>query len=173
MGYKISLSWNKPCTCKIFYDVDTAGQERFNQSTLGASFYRGAHGALIVYDVTNEKSFEQVSQWSDEVMNKIEPGTYFPIVVVGNKVDLRESNPESHHECVDQNAVMAWCQEHSHGHVETSVKDNFGVEAAMTTMAALALEAHRVNLRQGSDKPTKSGNIKLSEMYQESRGSCC
>jgi Ras-related protein Rab-7A len=154
--------------------VDTAGQERFNQSTLGASFYRGAHGALLVYDVTNGKSFEQVSLWCDEVMNKIEPGTYFPIVVVGNKVDLRDNNSDNHADYVDQNAVVAWCQQHTYGHVETSVKDNLGVEAAMTTMAALALEAHRVNLRLGSDKPSKSGNIKLSDMYQEkSRGVCC
>ena len=44
---------------------DTAGQERFR--TLTSSYYRGAHGIIIVYDVTNKESFDNVRQWMQEI----------------------------------------------------------------------------------------------------------
>ena len=68
---------------------DTAGQERFQQGLLGSAFYRGSHGALLVYDVSNEKSFEQVAHWRDEAISRVDQDTFFPIVVVGNKIDLK------------------------------------------------------------------------------------
>lgn len=68
---------------------DTAGQERFQQGTLGNSFYRGSHGALLVYDVNNKSSIEQIAQWRDECLSRQEDDTFFPIVVIGNKTDIR------------------------------------------------------------------------------------
>mmetsp|Transcript_104706 Transcript_104706/g.301984 ORF Transcript_104706/g.301984 Transcript_104706/m.301984 type:complete len:136 (-) Transcript_104706:420-827(-) len=63
---------------------DTAGQERFHHGTLGSAFYRGADGAVLVYDVTNAKSFEQVEQWREELMQRIDSDPdQFPVVVVG------------------------------------------------------------------------------------------
>ena len=41
---------------------DTAGLERFHHGTLGSAFYRGAHGAMLVYDVTNPRSIQQLAQ---------------------------------------------------------------------------------------------------------------
>jgi len=65
------------------------GHSRTGENTLGASFYRGSDGALLVYDVTNEKSTEQLSLWRDELIQRVEDDNYyFPIVVVGNKTDL-------------------------------------------------------------------------------------
>lgn len=62
---------------------------RFHQNTLGSSFYRGADGCLLVFDVTNEKSIDQLCQWRDELLHRVgEEDYYLPIVVVGNKIDL-------------------------------------------------------------------------------------
>ncbi|CCK72975.1 Rab family GTPase YPT7 KNAG_0M01220 [Huiozyma naganishii CBS 8797] len=70
---------------------DTAGQERFQ--SLGVAFYRGADCCVLVYDVTNNKSFENIKTWKDEFLvhaNVSSPET-FPFVILGNKVDVEES----------------------------------------------------------------------------------
>ena len=61
---------------------DTAGQERFR--TITSSYYRGAHGIIVVFDVTDQESFNNVKQWLNEIdryanenVNKL---------LVGNKV---------------------------------------------------------------------------------------
>lgn len=69
---------------------DTAGQERFHGGTLGGPFYRGADGALIVYDLSDAQTFDQVDQWRRELLSKLtrenDEGA-IPTVVVGNKTD--------------------------------------------------------------------------------------
>ena len=72
---------------------DTAGQERFR--TITSSYYRGAHGIIVVYDVTDPDSFDHVKTWLDEIdcyarqdVNKL---------LVGNKADMAEGNDDSAH----------------------------------------------------------------------------
>merc|ERR1719421_2186022 len=67
---------------------DTAGQERFR--TISSTYYRGAHGIIVVYDITNRQSFDNVQRWLTEIdkyarenVNKL---------LVGNKSDLDESS---------------------------------------------------------------------------------
>jgi len=62
---------------------DTAGQERFR--TLTASYYRGAHGIIIVYDVTDRETFENVRQWMQEIDRFASENVCK--VLVGNKCD--------------------------------------------------------------------------------------
>lgn len=66
---------------------DTAGQERFR--TLTSSYYRGAHGVVLVYDVTRMDSFENLEQWLKEVQ-MYSPGNGEAVIklLVGNKCDL-------------------------------------------------------------------------------------
>jgi Ras-related protein Rab-1A len=63
---------------------DTAGQERFR--TLTASYYRGAHGIIIVYDVTDRETFDNVQQWMQEIDRFATENVCK--VLVGNKIDL-------------------------------------------------------------------------------------
>lgn len=66
---------------------DTAGQERFQ--SLGRAFYRGAEACVLVYDITNAKSFENLSIWKQEFLVKAMPKDpeNIPFFVLGNKVD--------------------------------------------------------------------------------------
>ena len=66
---------------------DTGGQERFRTVTSG--FYRGAHGFLLVYDITLKESFENIDIWLDEV-EKNTKGTDSVKYIIGNKLDLNE-----------------------------------------------------------------------------------
>eukprot|EP01038_Epipyxis_sp_PR26KG_P005168 gene5168-7193_t len=147
---------------------DTAGQERFHQGTIAAPFYRGSNGAILMYDVNNEKSIEQIAQWRDELVSRKGSEIFFPIVVVGNKTDIRDKTDPS--ERVDQEPILTWCRENSYGHIETSVKDNYGVEAAMLAVVALAFES----INQSSiSSSNNTGNIDLDELYVPKKESFC
>ena len=63
---------------------DTAGQERYKSIT--AAYYKGAKGALIVYDITQKDSFENINKWMSEVRDKSTKD--LKILIVGNKTDL-------------------------------------------------------------------------------------
>merc|ERR1712083_438491 len=65
---------------------DTAGQEKY--PSLAPLYYRGAHAALIVYDMTNRESFENAKTWVEEVRKQ--EGKHVVIGLAGNKADLTE-----------------------------------------------------------------------------------
>ena len=65
---------------------DTAGQERFR--AVASTYYRGAVGAMIVYDITKYKSFEGVEKWYEELKQYADDG--IKVMLVGNKTDLKK-----------------------------------------------------------------------------------
>ena len=65
---------------------DTAGQERYKSIT--AAYYKGAKGAMIVYDVTNQSSFDNVDKWANEIKEKA--ARNINLMIVGNKTDLTD-----------------------------------------------------------------------------------
>ena len=80
---------------------DTAGQERFSGIT--QNYYRGAQGALLVYDVTNRESFENIEKWVDRLQRY--GGPEMDIILVGNKIDLvaKEDEEEIENEIEKEN----------------------------------------------------------------------
>jgi len=66
---------------------DTGGQERFN--SIRSIYYRGARGAAIVFDLSNQESFEHIPRWIEEI--KRETTGNIPILLIGNKSDLINS----------------------------------------------------------------------------------
>ena len=65
---------------------DTAGQERYKSIT--AAYYKGAKGALIVYDVTTQSSFDNVNKWCKEIREKAAKN--INMMMIGNKTDLKD-----------------------------------------------------------------------------------
>lgn len=70
-----------------FQTWDTAGQERFR--TITSSYYKGSNGVIIVYDVTNRESFNNVGKWIDDLRQYA--ALDVSILLVGNKNDLGSS----------------------------------------------------------------------------------
>ncbi|CAD8151433.1 unnamed protein product [Paramecium octaurelia] len=104
---------------------DTAGQERFK--TITNSYYKGAHGIILVYDVTDKQSFKDVENWLAEVEKYANENVVR--VLVGNKVDLeskREVTPEEGKELADSLNIRF---------IETSAKNSSNVEKAFITLA--------------------------------------
>jgi Ras-related protein Rab-18 len=60
--------------------LDTAGQERFR--TLSNSYYRGAHGVILVYDISNRESFLAMEKWYNEAESNAMPGAVMYLVCV-------------------------------------------------------------------------------------------
>lgn len=104
---------------------DTAGQESFRSIT--RSYYRGAAGALLVYDITRRDTFQHLSRWLEEAKQHAHPNMV--ILLIGNKNDLEHRRAVSFEEgkaFADQNGLLF---------LETSAKTAYNVEQAFLKTA--------------------------------------
>ncbi len=114
---------------------DTAGQEKFQ--SLGYAFYRGADCCALVFDITNQKSFENLSKWKEGFIEHAAPNdpNKFPFVLIGNKVD-RENERK-----VKSQEAKQWCLENGNmPYYEASAKENISVDEAFVEMAKIAIK---------------------------------
>ncbi|KAI8874493.1 ras-domain-containing protein, partial [Backusella circina FSU 941] len=149
---------------------DTAGQESFRSIT--RSYYRGAAGALLVYDITRRDTFENLTTWLDDVRQHANPNTV--IMLIGNKCDL-ESNRQ-----VSREEAEAFAKEHNLSFLETSAKSAENVEDAFLKTAEeiqkkitdgtidLNSETNGVKLA-----PPQGGSSLPSANASSGSGSCC
>ena len=99
---------------------DTAGQERYRAIT--SAYYRGAVGALLVYDISKHGTFENVERWLKELRDHAEANIV--VMLVGNKSDLK------HLRGVETDEAMSFAEQHSLAFIETSALDSTGVDTA-------------------------------------------
>lgn len=104
---------------------DTAGQERFR--TITSSYYRGAHGIIVVYDVTDMDTFSNVKQWLQEIDRYATEGVNK--LLVGNKSDLTSKK------VVEYSVAKEFADSIGVSMLETSAKNATNVEQAFLTMA--------------------------------------
>jgi len=144
---------------------DTAGQERFR--TITSSYYRGAHGIIVVYDVTDKVSFNNVKQWLGEIdryacqsVNKL---------LVGNKADLTEKK------VVEYVEAKEFADSLGISFLETSAKSSQNVEEAFLTMTRQIKErvskSHEGPQKQGGSGVDISRNNK--QLKQKGKGGKC
>ena len=99
---------------------DTAGQERYRAIT--SAYYRGAVGALLVYDIHKHVTFQNVERWLKELRDHADASIV--IMLVGNKSDLR------HVRAVATEEAVAFAQKHNLAFMETSALDSTHVNEA-------------------------------------------
>ncbi|KAJ5079212.1 ras-related protein rab-11c [Anaeramoeba ignava] len=109
---------------------DTAGQERFLAIT--TAYYHGAVGALLIYDLANESTFESLDKWLEEIHEQAEKGIV--IMLVGNKLDLEEKR------VIPTEKGKKLAQEHNLAFIETSALDSTNVELAFQTLVSQIYE---------------------------------
>jgi Ras-related protein Rab-7A len=119
---------------------DTAGQERFQ--TLGVPFYKGSDACVLVYDITNLKSFERLSIWKE---NFFEQGTphdtaNFPFFVLANKADKESER------VVSIEKGMKWCKDNGGlPFYEVSAKEATKVKEAFDLIAEKSLKYNEIS----------------------------
>ncbi|TIA92686.1 hypothetical protein E3P99_00454 [Wallemia hederae] len=115
-------------------------QERFR--SLIPSYIRDSSVAVVVYDVTNQNSYDNTSKWIEEV--RAERGNDVIIVLVGNKVDLSDG------ERVDTNKAKEYCDENGLMFIETSAKSGQNVKQLFKRIA-MALPANEEDTKQAAN----------------------
>ena len=79
---------------------DTAGQERFRSIT--NTYYKSSQGLLLIYDITKKDTFNNVENWINSIKETLGEEDKYLIVLIGNKVDLAEANPETREVSLDE-----------------------------------------------------------------------
>ncbi|KAI1340141.1 ras-domain-containing protein [Xylariaceae sp. FL0016] len=140
---------------------DTAGQERFR--TITSSYYRGAHGICVVYDVTDMDSFNNVKQWLQEIDRYATEGVNK--LLVGNKSDMSDKK------VVEYTVAKEFADSLGIPFLETSAKNASNVEQAFLTMA------RQIKERMGSQATTNTKpGVQVGpghSVSNSSSGGCC
>ncbi|CCG82074.1 GTP-binding protein ypt1 [Taphrina deformans PYCC 5710] len=141
---------------------DTAGQERFR--TLTSSYYRGCQGVLVVYDVSNRASFDQIPKWFQELDTHMSSREEAGVVafVVGNKTDRpgRLVSREDGEKVVQRVSAD--------GYYEVSAKDGTGVDQVFLTLTEQILEKQAKTARV-----TGNDNVDISGAHEEQSNCAC
>jgi len=143
---------------------DTAGQEKFR--TITSTYYRGAHGIAIVYDVTDSVSFNHLNMWLGEIERSAKDSV--SKIIVGNKSDLSSKR------VVDFNSGKEFAEKLGIPFLETSAKNATNVEQAFITMAT-DIKNRMDASPNGVNPKQKENTIKPGKQIpkDDGGGGCC
>ncbi|KAK0756757.1 hypothetical protein N5P37_010913, partial [Trichoderma harzianum] len=149
---------------------DTAGQERYRAIT--SAYYRGAVGALLVYDISKHQTYENVTRWLKELRDHADANIV--IMLVGNKSDLR------HLRAVPTDEAKGFASENHLSFIETSALDASNVELAfqnILTEIYRIVSSKALDSGDGAQATIGAGtNISLSKAADDEAskgGKCC
>ena len=149
---------------KVFF-WDTAGQEKFQN--IAKQYYKGANGVLLMYDITNRKTFERINFWLKEIKehNKIED---LFVCLVGNKLDLEDKREVSTEEGEN------YAKENNLQFFEVSAKSGIGVDELFNKVIKGAMN----KIFSINDKNENDDNVRLDSIFEkgefkEKNKKCC
>lgn len=151
-SYKTFIN-EKPIMVHVW---DTAGEEKFR--FIIKSYFTGAHGALLIFDLTNRKTFNSLEYWLEELQTYKFEGK---IIVVGTKCDL-----ESHRE-IDEKEIQDFCDLNNLNYIECSSKENINVDNAFTNLLNEIVNFSNQNIQ------TKVSSFIIDENELKKKASCC
>ena len=128
---------------------DTAGQEAFQAIT--RTYYKGAIGALLVYDITRRETFTHVTKWLDDVRTNSSKNV--TVILIGNKKDLEDKRQVPYEE------GEAFAKENGLMFLETSAKTAYNVVESFNLSAQCILN----NIQRTGIDPTLNSNINLNK----------
>ena len=144
---------------------DTAGQERFK--TLTRSYYRGSHGIIIVFDITNRDSFNNIRNWLYEI-NKYSENVCN--ILVGNKIDLDDKREITYKEDKD------FADIHNLIYIEVSAKNNINIDNIFEFLSKELIKQTEKNIKITDTYNKKILNnhyVSLTDLNNRKNNYCC
>jgi small GTP-binding protein len=114
---------------------DTAGQEKYR--SMAKSLFLKAQGIFVLYDITNESSFNDLKNWIDLI--KEEGNSDIPIIIVGNKMDLKDKR------VVEKEKAMEYAKQQKMDYIETSSLTRENINKAITLLTGKVLKKANSN----------------------------
>lgn len=152
---------------------DTAGQERYRAVT--SAYYRGAVGAMLVYDITKRQTFDHIPRWLEELRGHADKNIV--IILIGNKSDLEDQR------AVPTEDAKEFAQKEGLFFLETSALEATNVEDAfLTVLTEIFRIVNKKNLvageEQGNGNPASLAGKKIlvpgpAQVIPAKRGMCC
>ena len=140
---------------------DTAGQERY--FTITSSYYKGAKGCALVYDIANKETFNNVGKWMQQSRDNGDEGLI--TILIGNKNDLGDSGVRQ----VEIEEGKKFAEENKMMFMETSAKENINIEKAFQILVEKVYKSNKqifekdITLNFGEDKDNEKENEKVNE----------
>ena len=145
------------CTLQIF---DTAGQEKFRSIT--PNYIKNADGIVLVFDLTNSSSFENIKYWIKQIHNN-KKYENLPFIIVGNKYDLKD-------EIVVQEDKIKFNGKNSENFFYCSAKDNYNVYEIFETISKKMVEQDNI-LNSSIENKTKINQNSICLVKKKRK--CC
>ena len=142
---------------------DTAGQERFKN--IISSYYRGAHGILLLYDVTDKESFKNLSNWLIEIEKNASKNILR--ILIGNKCDLEDKRVITHAQGKE------FADTYGLKFIETSAKKNLNVSEAFETLGRELMNAGTEKKIEKQKQNKKISVAKMEDLNIQKRRGCC
>ncbi|XP_015785375.1 ras-related protein Rab-35 [Tetranychus urticae] len=141
---------------------DTAGQERFR--TITATYYRGTHGVIVVYDVSNGDTFANVKRWLHEIDQNCEDVCR---ILVGNKNDdpnLKVVLTQDAQRFADQMGIELY---------ETSAKENVNVEEMFMAITRMVLRSKKEKEQRQQQSQDNAIRLQKGSAHKGKKNKCC
>ena len=141
---------------------DTAGQERFKALT--PNYFKNAEGVILVYDVTNSESFENLKYWIGSIKSNLGENNLLPIIIIGNKIDMDDMRD------INKEDAEKFSKENDYKYFEASAKTGEGVDDAIRQLVNLVLN------QRNNDEPKEERNsvqISGNKGNNQKKKGCC
>ena len=142
---------------------DTAGHEKFR--TITTSYYKSAQAIIILYDITEQSSFEHIKYWLIEIEKFAKQGVLK--ILVGNKKDLEEKRQ------VSKEDVESFAQQNGIKYIEVSAKNNINIEELFLHIVKTLMERHLNAINENLFMSGANNTVVKNNKKKDKKKKCC
>ena len=148
---------------------DTAGQENYN--SIAKTYFRNAVGCVLVFDVTNQKSFDDLSFWLQTYRELADPNS--EIILVGNKTDLKDER------IISEETAEAFAKENQLHYYETSAFNGQNIDEVFNRLTHTIFDLIKMGKLyvdksgRSAKQPKKEGDVALTGEMEGGMGCAC